>query len=575
MPQKSNRFLKWLFNRSLFFLLLALITVSLGLDRVLDAAIINQLDRATPYLRQVQMVDSKDFMDNLETINGIEPVEQTLDSDTRIIAVSGPQLFKNLPISLKMLSQEIRKAPSRTGKINGLYFQRVEAIDQESPAYYLVYEPSYFKSTQAIFNRVKIASLLAIILVFLLGRLALYGTVTKPIREMSQQLRHIVDSDYRYYKVTANFTSLADLNDSAEDLVTQLRHQYRNLEDSERRLSILLNHLNLGVLLIDDRDRIELNNPESLKLLDLSAPIVGLPFETIIRSVRLVELIRAVQKDEQAKQEEIEFYYPDYRVIDVNIIPYQRERSGHIAHSSLVLLYDVTRNRKLETIRTEFVANASHELRTPVTAIKGFAETLLDGALSDPDMTKQFVEIIAKESNRLEVIIHDILELSRVEKNSEPWETQLLDLVATGKAVLQLFKQASQQKNIRMNFSSNIDQLMIDSNKHRLEQIMINLIDNAINYSDFGGEILLAVEKVKQGALIQVSDKGIGIPEADQSRIFERFYRVDKDRSRNSGGTGLGLSIVNNLVRIMEGNIQVTSVEGQGTTFKIFIPINY
>ena len=115
---------------------------------------------------------------------------------------------------------------------------------------------------------------------------------------------------------------------------------------------------------------------------------------------------------------------------------------------------------------------------------------------------------------------------------------------------------------------------MIDSNKHRLEQIMINLIDNAINYSDFGGEILLAVEKVKQGALIQVSDKGIGIPEADQSRIFERFYRVDKDRSRNSGGTGLGLSIVNNLVRIMEGNIQVTSVEGQGTTFKIFIPIN-
>ena len=184
------------------------------------------------------------------------------------------------------------------------------------------------------------------------------------------------------------------------------------------------------------------------------------------------------------------------------------------------------------------------------------------------------MSIIAKESHRLEVIIGDILELSRVEKKDEPLEGKVFNLVESGQTILKLFDKKVTDKGIKTNFSSNKSHLPIHSNQHRVEQIMTNLIDNAINYSEQGGELLLAVEEVTDGFLIQVSDTGIGIPEEDQERIFERFYRVDKGRSRNSGGTGLGLSIVRNLVKLLGGSISVSSQVGKGSTFKVFLPKN-
>ena len=391
---------------------------------------------------------------------------------------------------------------------------------------------------------------------------------------MSNQLNTSMASDFSYQSISSNLVSITDLDEAAGNLVDRVKEESQKYKDSEGRLALLLDHLNLGVVLIDENDQIEIINPEAVSILNLKTRMVDRPFDALIQSVRLVELIETVQEDGQGIQEEIEFYIPESRMIDVNIIPYKFGLQTESYQSILVLLYDITRNRKLETIRTEFVANASHELRTPVTAIKGFSETLLDGALDDPTLAKQFVSIIAKESHRLEVIIGDILELSRVEKKDEPLEGKVFDLVESGRTILKLFDKKVTDKGIKTNFSSNKSHLPIHSNQHRVEQIMTNLIDNAINYSEQGGELLLAVEEVTDGFLIQVSDTGIGIPEEDQERIFERFYRVDKGRSRNSGGTGLGLSIVRNLVKLLGGTITVSSQVGKGSTFKVFLPKN-
>ncbi|MGB9343170.1 sensor histidine kinase, partial [Trichococcus sp.] len=253
-----------------------------------------------------------------------------------------------------------------------------------------------------------------------------------------------------------------------------------------------------------------------------------------------------------------------------NIVPITSKKPGEM--NLIVLLYDISEIRRLEKVRTDFVANASHELRTPVTALKGFAETLLDGAMEDPIILKQFLEIILAESTRLNLLVNDILELSKLEQRQVPLALQEVNISEAVLATFQLVDQKVKEKNMTLELVEK-DFVTLHTDPNRLKQILANLINNAVVYTQAGGHITVTVERTAEQVRLHVADNGIGIPEADLGRVFERFYRVDRARSRNSGGTGLGLSIVKYLVENMNGTVTVASKQGKGTTFTVTLPL--
>lgn len=393
----------------------------------------------------------------------------------------------------------------------------------------------------------------------------------KPLKKIETGMKHLALDDYSYEYIDRSFPAVNQLGKTMTTVVQVLEKKVMRLYAGQQQLSLLLNNINLGVLVIDADGKIEMFNPAVAQILLLEPTAVGRSYQTVLKSFLLINLIDNVQEHGQAMQEEIEVFIPKSRFIDVNILSYQDYDNESEEKSILVLLYDISEIRRLEKVRTEFVANASHELRTPVTAIKGFAETLLSGAMNDPVMSEKFINIIATESNRLEMTISDILELSRIEKHPTTLRKTTFDLVKVSHNMVDFLSQKLEEKSITVRFKGDA-QVNYTGEQHRIEQIMTNLIDNAINYSDIKSQITVTLKNRKKGVYISVADTGIGIPPHELDRIFERFYRVDRARSRNSGGTGLGLSIVRNLIQAMHGKLEVESTIGEGTEFIIYLP---
>lgn len=417
-----------------------------------------------------------------------------------------------------------------------------------------------------------VVSLCMIILLYFGYRIILMY-ITRPLKDIDEGIQKVLDDDFTFEYRNNQIVELDHLGHTVTSLKDKLVESGQDLVASEQRLSILMDHLNLGVVLIGSNHRIELFNPEAEQLLNLTENSMGRSFESAIQSIVLIDMIKNVLQFSTPSNDEIEIFVPKQKYVDVNIIPFQENHEGNnVDHSVLVLLYDTSNIRKLENVRTEFVANASHELRTPVTAIKGFAETLMDGALDNPVLSKKFINIIFKESNRLESLIHDILELSRIEKRATVTSYESVDIVEIINDTIVFLSNKASLKKIKIEFNPQNEAMMIQSDPGRIKQIMINLIDNAITYSNIAKKVRVILDEKPDAIVIRIIDQGIGIPKEDQDRIFERFYRVDKGRSRNSGGTGLGLSIVKNLISLLNGQINFISEVGIGTEFVVTLP---
>lgn len=235
----------------------------------------------------------------------------------------------------------------------------------------------------------------------------------------------------------------------------------------------------------------------------------------------------------------------------------------------LLVFHDITEIKKLEQVRKDFVANVSHELKTPVTSIKGFTETLLDGAKEDKETLEHFLRIILEESDRLQSLILDLLELSKIEQQGYTLAIRDVNMSQLLEEMLPILCQKAEEKEIELILEPLEKEITIDGDYYRLKQIFINLISNAISYSLQGGRVTISMKEGLNSVAVSISDTGIGIAQEEIPRIFERFYRVDKARSRNSGGTGLGLAIVKHLVEAHKGKISVESKLGKGTTFTI------
>jgi two-component system phosphate regulon sensor histidine kinase PhoR len=252
-----------------------------------------------------------------------------------------------------------------------------------------------------------------------------------------------------------------------------------------------------------------------------------------------------------------------------DILKFMALPSNNVWKGVLLVFHDITELKKLEQMRKDFVANVSHELKTPITSIKGFSETLLDGAMHDQKAQEAFLSIILKESNRLQSLIQDLLDLSKIEQHGFKLVVTELNVYEQISDVLTMLKGKMDEKNILLDFNNSNSSLTIEGDPDRLKQVFINIINNAINYTPSGGNISITILNQQRHVAVLVKDTGIGIEKDEIPRIFERFYRVDKARTRNSGGTGLGLAIVKHIIEAHKGTIEVNSEVGKGTVFTI------
>jgi len=406
--------------------------------------------------------------------------------------------------------------------------------------------------------------------------------MTKPLEAVTRAAQRIRNMDYEARVEVDPRGEIGELGRAVNAMAESLQQQMVRIRQKESQLESVLDNMTSGIVMINRAGVILLLNRMAEELLGMPAhELLGRQYTEARQQYELVRLIGDALERREHLRDELTFYYPEERQIEINLVPIEgRDDSGGL----LLVLQDVTAIRRLERMRSEFVANVSHELKTPIAAVKGFAETLLGGAGGDPETQRAFLKIIHDESDRLNRLVNDILELSKIESRRAPLLFSPVELGPfIGKTVELLAKEA-ERKNIRIETEVG-DELYVEADEDRLRQIVVNVLSNAINYTPEGGRVRIQVEPVASGdgqiaeeddydaIRIRISDNGIGIPKKDLPRIFERFYRVDKARSRSSGGTGLGLSIVKHLVELHRGSIAVESTVGVGTTFTIELPV--
>ncbi|MBE3595619.1 MAG: PAS domain-containing protein [Hydrogenibacillus sp.] len=394
--------------------------------------------------------------------------------------------------------------------------------------------------------------------------------LTRPLVRVAEVARQISRQHYGVTVDVQGYGELAELTEAINAMSASLAQQVKRIRDNEKRLSDILTNMTSGVVLLDPRGRVLFANRAALALFSLGGrAITGRHHVEAFRLFELSQLVELVRESKAAARRELIVYFPEERVLDVHLVPLFDDAPR--LDAILLVAHDITDIRRLERIRSEFVANASHELKTPVTSIQGFAETLLDGALDEAEEARRFVEIIYHESERLKRLIQDILDLSRIEGRRLPLDYRDVHIQSLFEDILlQVEKERSRKSMV---LTAEVDpRLHIESDYDRLKQILLNLVVNAVQYTPEGGRIALRAEDEGEDVVFVVQDNGIGIPKRDLDRIFERFYRVDKARSRNSGGTGLGLSIVRHLVELLGGEIRVESTEGVGSTFYVRLP---
>ncbi|MGA1794289.1 MAG: two-component system histidine kinase PnpS [bacterium] len=394
--------------------------------------------------------------------------------------------------------------------------------------------------------------------------------LSKPIQEMSAIAGEIAQGDFsRKVSLAAN-DELGDLARAFNRMSEQIRARIDEVTASKSRFEAVLLGMSEGVMVVDARCTILLMNESLRDLLAIHENAAGKKPLEVIRHIEIQEIAENVLALERGKEpREISLLFPEERILMVHSTPVVRR--GNIDGAVLVF-HDVTELRRLERIRQDFVANVSHELKTPVTIIKGYAETLLDGALNDTQNAREFVEIIHSDADRLARLIDDLLDLSRIESGRLDLSFQSCSITAiTERVVAELNRQAGERGiAIRVDIPRNIPKIRAD--EAAIAQVLLNLIDNAIKYNKTKGTVTISAQEAGTHIKVEIADSGVGIPEKDLDRIFERFYRVDKARSRELGGTGLGLSIVKHLVQEHNGQVSVKSILGQGSAFSFTIP---
>jgi len=362
---------------------------------------------------------------------------------------------------------------------------------------------------------------------------------------------------------------LGTLARSLDNAANQIRELVDRLSLESARRQAILSSMVEGVLVVDNELRVIFCNESFARAAGVTLPIPDrLPLLELIRDPELLDSLTRVMVTGEPAKRRLELGGVAGRAFEVQVAPLAA--TSH--RGATAILHDVTDLERLERVRKDFVANVSHELRTPLTAIRGYAETLLEGALEDKENNRRFLEVIRAHAIRLNNISSDLLILSELESGRAIAEPERVSLQACLESALHTVEAEARIHEVTI-LRDRVDEAYVMGDKVRLEQALINLLDNAVKFNRTGGEVRVTAERTSGGQVqIAISDTGIGIPSEDLSRIFERFYRVDKARSREMGGTGLGLAIVKHIIERMGGSVRVESRLGQGSTFTVVLP---
>lgn len=444
-------------------------------------------------------------------------------------------------------------------------------------------------------NRIRVrivgATLAISFLAILLGMIQA-RRITRSIEEISAFSKKAVTGNLKTSLILMEKSELGELGKNISEMARELHEKLQQSEEGKQRIEAILRNMSDGLILSDVKGAILLANEAISRLFNVAAEVEGKTIMETLRKAELMDMIEQVALTKVRISQELELTHPKETSLMVTAAPFYAHRREADLSGIVLTFHDITRLKRLEEIRKDFVANVSHEIRTPITAIRGFTETLLDGAIDDRENALKFLKAIKNNSERLNSLVTDLLTLSRIELGDIVIQKDQVNIDEVIDTVFTILAEKAQEKRLylRREISGDLKELRAD--RDRLIQILLNLVENGIKFTEHGGITIkvLPADEDEPGAvssvvrspgtrrapplaLIAVEDTGIGIPKKHLSRLGERFYRVDGARSRELGGTGLGLAIVKHLVKAHGWNMEIDSIESRGTTVRIFCPV--
>ncbi|QLI77363.1 two-component system histidine kinase PnpS [Bacillus pumilus] len=569
-----------LFSGLIFLLFIVFVALGLFLDHMFhvfyETKLTERMEKESSFLLSSMNGDDLKAKQNKEILN---QAKQHFDMNASIVDLKGNIIHTTGQAEQKAIIQNTlnnerlqTKGVVIDDEKDALFHYAVPILKQQNePAGYLFLHASY-EPLNEIDGQLWLALAFClgsaiIIIVFFGYRMSM--KYVKPIDYATKVAKQLERGNYDTNNYEELMIETSELNTSMKRLAGSLQEMTSAGEMQRDRLQTVIENIGAGIILIDKMGYIHLVNRTFRKQFKVQKHIyMHKLYHEAFTHEEIIELIDEIFMTETKVRKflrlavDIERRY--FQVDGVPILSTDDEWKGIV-----LVFHDVTETKQLEQMRKDFVANVSHELKTPITSIKGFSETLLDGAIDDKEALTEFLSIILKESVRLETLIQDLLDLSKIEQQQFKLNIQEANATEIIQEIQVLLSQKATEKGIQLHVRVPKEPVYVMADPLRLKQIFLNLVNNALTYTPEGGSVTITARPRKGAYEFDVADTGIGMKKSEIPRIFERFYRIDKDRSRNSGGTGLGLAIVKHLVEAHEGTISVRSKQGKGTTFTV------
>lgn len=399
------------------------------------------------------------------------------------------------------------------------------------------------------------------------------SSITRPISDLMSLTREISSGNYSARVHIKDKNEIGQLAGNINAMTATLEKTMSEIMDKSLKVESIINSMPSGIVAVDTNSKVVFINSIACEIFGIKndSGIIGANILEFIRNSQINSFLKESIDRNKSLINEISLSVPQESILRIYTTPIKPKDENLQNSGGLIFIEDITTIRKLEQIRTEFVSNVTHELKTPLTSIRGFIETLRAGAMDDRDVAGRFLEIIDIEAERLYNLINDILQLSEIESKPEDVDIALYSLKSIFEDTISILQGTADKKEVSLIMDVG-DDLKIRASRNRIKQMLINLIENAIKYNIDHGSVTVKAYRTEGKVVISVKDTGIGIPSEHHTRIFERFYRVDKGRSRNMGGTGLGLSIVKHIANLYNGDIKVYSTVGSGSEFIVSLP---
>lgn len=483
---------------------------------------------------------------------------EILDFDLIVEGMSGEEGQKMLTIDqlgiLIRTMDQVKPIQAANGQVNGLLYLRSDLSE--------MYKTISTAKT-IILQATVLACFITVILGFIIAK-----TITEPINDVTEKASKMAGGDFDQIVEVKSNDEIGKLAEMFNLMTKRLKISVSEISREKSKLEAILHYMEDGLIAVNTDGNIIHLNPKAIKMLQIASNINNLDdiFGNINEDL-LIKSIAAYSEDGVGKRN----INMGESIIRVNYAPFQNDRgmkSGYV-----FVLQDITEQEKLDRMRRDFVANVSHELKTPLTSIKSYTETILDGVVTDADTVHEFLQVVNDEADRMARLVRDLLQLSNFDSKQVSLDLHQHDYLKLLRGAVQKLEVTARNKQQTLKLISDCDIIEGSFDRDRIEQVVLNILSNAVKYTPEGGTIKIFASKSADQVLLKFQDTGMGIPEKDISRIFERFYRVDKARSRALGGTGLGLSIAKHIIEVHNGTIRIESFQEEGTTVYVNIPI--